>query len=167
MAIRWAAMTTHRPLPFPPHLQAPGTAEGAFEAIAPLDDVPPGTLLRVTRGDLDILIAHTDDGLAATEDRCPHMAAPLSAGRLEGCLVACPLHQGTFDMRDGRVVTFPTTGGLDAEGGSHEPWAPPGAAPKPAPTDTKARARALTRVRLLRYFPLRIRAGNIEVCLPR
>jgi nitrite reductase/ring-hydroxylating ferredoxin subunit len=162
-----AAMTTHRPLPFPPHLQAPGTVEGDFEPLAALDDVPPGTLLRVTRGDLDILLAHSEEGIAATEDRCPHMAAPLSAGRLEGCLLACPLHQGTFDLRDGGIVTFPTTGGLDADGGSHEPWAPPGAPPKPQPADAKARARALTRVRRMRYFPLRIRDGRIEVRLPR
>ena len=162
-----AAMTTPRPLPFPADLQAPGTAAGPFEPLTALADVPPGSLLRVTRGDLDILIAHTEAGIVATEDRCPHMAAPLSAGHLEGCLVACPLHQGTFDLRDGSVVTFPTTGGLDADGRAHDPWTPPGAPPRPQPSDNKARARALTRVRRLRYLPLRIREGHIEVRLPR
>jgi nitrite reductase/ring-hydroxylating ferredoxin subunit len=82
-----------------------------------VDDVPPGQMLRVTSGDLDLLLMHTDLGLAVTEDRCPHMAAPLSVGRLDGCEVDCPLHKGRFDLRTGDTVRFPTTGGLDPDGG--------------------------------------------------
>jgi nitrite reductase/ring-hydroxylating ferredoxin subunit len=122
---------------------------------------------RVTIGDLDVLLAHTDQGIAAIEDRCPHMSAPLSAGQLDGCIVACPLHQGRFDLRDGSTVVFPTTGGLDADGDPHEPWSPPGSPPKPPPTDSKALARSLTRVRRIRYLPLRILEGDIAVRLPR
>jgi len=76
-----------------------------------LDDLPVGSMRRVTHGDLDVLIAHTQAGLVATDDRCPHMSAPLSIGRLEECEVTCPLHQGRFDLSTGGVVRFPTTGG--------------------------------------------------------
>jgi nitrite reductase/ring-hydroxylating ferredoxin subunit len=124
-------------------------------------------MLRVSRGDLDVLIANSGAGLVAIEDRCPHMSAPLSVGRLEGCILFCPLHRGSFDLRDGEVVTFPTTGGLDAGGSSRPGWSPDGGEAKPAPSDTKALARALTRVRRLRYLPLQIRDGSIELCLPR
>ena len=72
---------------------------------------------RVTRGDLDLLLAHLPDGIVATDDRCPHMAAPLSIGRLDGCVVDCPLHNGRFDLATGETVQMPTTGGLDADGG--------------------------------------------------
>jgi RimJ/RimL family protein N-acetyltransferase len=72
----------------PADLTAPGTADGPFEALARLDALPPGTMLRVTRGDLDILLAHTPAGICATDDRCPHMAAPLSVGNLADCIVA-------------------------------------------------------------------------------
>jgi 3-phenylpropionate/trans-cinnamate dioxygenase ferredoxin subunit len=160
-------MTSPAPLPFPAALQAPGTAGAPFEALATLADLPPGAMLRVSRGDLDVLIVHSEAGIAATEDRCPHMAAPLSAGHLEGCVVHCPLHRGSFDLRDGEVVTFPTTGGLDADGSSRPAWTPEGSSARPAPSDSKALARALTRVRRLRYFPLRIRDGDVEVALPR
>ena len=160
-------MTPPSPLAFPARLRAPGTTDAPYEALAALADLPPGALLRVSRGDLDILIAHTEAGLLAIEDRCPHMAAPLSVGRLEGCILHCPLHRGSFDVRHGDVVTFPTTGGLDADGGSHATWSPDGAAARPAPNDLKALARAGTRVRRLRYFPLRLRDGVIEVALPR
>jgi nitrite reductase/ring-hydroxylating ferredoxin subunit len=84
-------MTPPTPLSFPAALQAPGTAGGPWEPVARLEDVPVGAMQRATRGDLDILIAHTDAGLVATEDRCPHMSAPLSAGSLEGCELECPL----------------------------------------------------------------------------
>jgi nitrite reductase/ring-hydroxylating ferredoxin subunit len=159
-------MTPPRPLAFPARLRAPGTADAPYEALVALADLPPGALLRVSRGDLDILIAHSEAGLLAIEDRCPHMAAPLSVGRLEGCILHCPLHRGSFDVRDGEVVSFPTTGGLDADGRAHAAWSPDDAATRPAPNDLKALARAGTRVRRLRYFPLRLRDGIIEVALP-
>jgi nitrite reductase/ring-hydroxylating ferredoxin subunit len=160
-------MTSPAPLSFPTHLRAPGAAEFPFEAVVDLADLPMGTMLRITRGDLDVLIVHCEAGIAATEDRCPHMAAPLSEGVLEGCVVQCPLHRGAFDVRDGEVVTFPTTGGLDADGTPRPPWQPDSAEVKAPPTDAKARARALTRVRRMRYFPVRVADGRVEVALPR
>ncbi len=160
-------MTSPGPLAFPAALRAPGTQEASFEIVASLADLPPGAMMRITRGDLDILVAHTEAGVVAIEDRCPHMAAPLSVGRLEGCVVHCPLHRGSFDLRDGEVRSFPTTGGLDADGGAHPAWSPEGAETRPPPSDTKAQARALTRVRRLRYYPLRIREGKVELALPR
>jgi nitrite reductase/ring-hydroxylating ferredoxin subunit len=153
--------------PFPPHLAAPGTGEVPFEPVLALSELPPGGLARVTRGDLDVLLAHLPAGVVATDDRCPHMAAPLSLGRLEGCVVDCPLHSGRFDLATGEPVQLPTTGGLDAEGTPFPTWSPPGSPPKPEPAGTKAEARRLTRVRRLRYYPVRVVAGTIEVALPR
>ena len=146
---------------------APGSAEAPFEPVLALADLPVGSLRRVTRGDLDVLVAHTSAGLLATDDRCPHMSAPLSQGRLEGCVVDCPLHSGRFDLVTGEVVQFPSTGGLDADGVYHPTWQSPGSPPKPEATDAKAMARAATRVRRVRHYPLRIRDGVIEVALPR
>jgi nitrite reductase/ring-hydroxylating ferredoxin subunit len=162
-----AVMTSPQLLAFPPLLQAPGTADAGFEPVLALDDLPPGAMQRITRGDLDVLIAHTEEGIAATMDRCPHMSAPLSAGLLEGCISHCPLHRGAFDLRTGEAITFPTTGGLDAAGEYRPTWTPPGAKPKPQPSDAKAQARALTRTRRLRYFPLRVLDGMLEIALPQ
>jgi nitrite reductase/ring-hydroxylating ferredoxin subunit len=118
----------------PPHLAAPGTASSPFEPVLPVADLPPGAFVRVSRGDLDLLLAHVPDGILATDDRCPHMAAPLSLGRLAGCVVDCPLHNGRFDLCTGETVQLP---------------------------------RRQTRIRRLRYYPVRIAAGIIEVALPR
>lgn len=165
---RMLRMPTTRLLAFPPELQAPGTAHGRFEVALSLDELPPGAMVRITRGDLDVLVLHSEDGILATDDRCPHMSAPFSEGRLDGCLLRCPLHKGVFDTRDGSVVTFPTTGGLTAEGEYRPTWTPEGSAAKlqlPA-DDAKARARALTRVRRLRYYPLRVSGASLEIALP-
>ncbi len=153
--------------PIPRGLQAAGTANAPFEPVLALAKLPAGTLHRVTRGDLDVLLAHTSLGLVATDDRCPHMSAPLSQGRLEGCVVDCPLHSGRFDLASGDVVQFPSTGGLDVDDTYHPTWQTPGSPPKPEPTDAKAMARAATRVRRLRFYPLRVRDGVIEIGLPR
>jgi 3-phenylpropionate/trans-cinnamate dioxygenase ferredoxin subunit len=157
---------TPLPAPFPDHLQAAGTAGAPFEAVMDLGDLPSGALRRVTRGDLDILLAHTPTGIVATDDRCPHMSAPLSIGELDGCIVACPLHEGRFDLSTGETVQMPTTGGLDADDGYHPTWSPAGRDAKVDPPGRKAEARRLTRVRRLRYYPVRIVAGRIEIALP-
>jgi nitrite reductase/ring-hydroxylating ferredoxin subunit len=154
-------------MPIPPGLTAPGTAHMEFEDAAGVDEMPVGTMRRVTRGDLDLLIVHTSAGLCVTDDRCPHMAAPLSVGTLDDCQLACPLHRGRFDVRSGDVTQFPTTGGLDADGGYHAPWTPAESAPREQPTDIKARARAGTRVRRLRYYPVRVSGDRIEIVFPR
>jgi nitrite reductase/ring-hydroxylating ferredoxin subunit len=164
-----AAMASPHILDFPSHLQAPGTTDAEFEPALSLTELPPGAMARVTFGDLDVLVAHTDAGLVAVEDRCPHMSAPLSAGRLDDCTLRCPLHGGAFDVRDGEVVIFPTTGGLTADGEYRPTWTPEGKKPKAPlpPNDSKAQARAMTRVRRLRYFPLRVSGDMVEIARPR
>jgi nitrite reductase/ring-hydroxylating ferredoxin subunit len=150
----------------PPVLTAPGTAGAPYVPVLRAADVPSGVMVRVTRGDLDLLVANVPAGLVATEDRCPHMAAPLSLGQLDGCVVGCPLHNGRFDLCTGETVQMPTTGGLDADGAVHLPWSPPGTDPKPEVPGRKADARRLTRVRRLRHYPIRVVGETIEVAFP-
>ena len=57
-------------------------------------------------------------------------------------------------------------GGLDPDGVYHPTWTPGGREPKVDPPGKKAQARALTRIRRFRYYPVRIRDGRIEVALP-
>lgn len=164
-------MTTDRPtfpIPaaFPIALTAPGVADGHPVDAGPLADLPEGSMRRVSHGDLDVLVAHTPAGIVAVDDRCPHMAAPLSIGSLEGCVVLCPLHEGQFDLCSGEPVRMPTTGGLDPDGVYHPTWSPAGKDAKVDPPGKKAEARRLTRVRRFRYYPVRIVDGRVEVTLP-
>jgi nitrite reductase/ring-hydroxylating ferredoxin subunit len=153
-------------LPYPPRLAAIGAPSAPFLRAFPIADLPPGTMRRVTFGELDVLLAHTERGIVATDDRCPHMSAPLSIGSLEGCVVACPLHNGRFDLATGDPVQMPTTGGLWPDGRYEPVWSQPGKEPKEDPPGPKAEARKLTRVRRLRYYPVRLVDGTIEVAVP-
>ena len=152
--------------PIPPRLTAIGAGSAPFEPAFPVSELALGELRRVTFGDLDVLLAHTSIGIVAIDDRCPHMSAPLSLGQLDGCVVDCPLHSGQFDLSNGLPTRMPTTGGLDANGEYHPVWSPPGKDPKPDPPGIKAEARRLTRVRRIRYYPVRVAAGMIEVAVP-
>jgi len=156
-----------RPATFPPDLAALGSADAAFEPVLDLEELPDGAMRRISRGELDILLANTPAGIVATDDRCPHMSAPLSIGELEGCVVACPLHEGRFDLCTGETVQMPTTGGIDADGAYWPTWSPAGRDPKVDPPGKKAEARRLTRVWRFRFYPVRISDGRIEVALPR
>jgi len=156
------------PAPFPPRLLASGVNEAQLDFRPALEgaELPDGSMRRVSRGDLDVLLANTPQGVFATDDRCPHMAAPLSIGELDGCIVACPLHEGRFDLLSGDPARMPTTGGLDPDGVYHPTWSPAGRDPKVDPPGKKAEARRLTRIRRLRYYPVRIVDGRIDIALP-
>jgi nitrite reductase/ring-hydroxylating ferredoxin subunit len=158
--------TAAHPAAYPPRLQAIGTDGAPFRPMLLLAELPVGAMRRVTVGELDILLVNTERGVFATDDRCPHMSAPLSLGELDGCIVMCPLHEGRFDLVSGDTAQMPTTGGLDAEGVYHPTWSPAGRDPKVDPPGKKAEARKLTRVRRLRYYPVRITADMIEVAIP-
>jgi 3-phenylpropionate/trans-cinnamate dioxygenase ferredoxin subunit len=153
--------------PIPNGLVAIGAAGASYVRAASVEEVPPGSMRRVTFGDLDVVLAHGAAGLVAIDDRCPHMSAPLSIGTLEGCIVGCPLHDGRFDLTTGTVERMPTTGGLLPDGTYVPVWTPEGKDPKPDPPGLKAEARRLTRVRRLRYYPLRVSGSDIEVAIPR
>ena len=153
--------------PIPRGLTAIGAAGADFEAVLAVAELPPGAMRRVTFGDLDVLLAHTTTGIVAVDDRCPHMSAPLSIGQLDGCLVDCPLHSGQFDLATGNPTRMPTTGGIDADGTYHPVWSAEGRDPKPDPPGIKAEARRFTRVRRIRYYPVRITGESIEVAVSR
>ncbi len=163
---RTIALVDALPFPFPPRLAHVGTAGAPFVDVLDVDELPCGTMRRVTLGELDLLLVHLESGIVALDDRCPHMSAPLSIGELDGCVVQCPLHEGRFDLCSGNPVQMPTTGGLDPEGVYHPTWSPAGREPKVDPPGKKAEARRLTRVRRLRYYPVRVADGRIAVAVP-
>jgi anthranilate 1,2-dioxygenase ferredoxin component len=51
-----------------------------------------------------VLVAKTDEGLHAVNDRCTHQAALLSGGRIRRGAVMCPLHGARFEMATGRCI---------------------------------------------------------------
>ncbi|MER7193289.1 bifunctional 3-phenylpropionate/cinnamic acid dioxygenase ferredoxin subunit [Streptomyces flaveolus] len=72
-----------------------------------LEDLPEGESVRIATAP-PIAVFRTDDGeLYAIDDTCTHQDASLSEGWLEGCLVECPLHAASFDLRTGLPTCLP------------------------------------------------------------
>jgi toluene monooxygenase system ferredoxin subunit len=69
-----------------------------------LDDIWAGEMVAVTLGAVDVLLCNLDGMLVAYEDRCPHLANPLSAGDLSDGVLTCAAHEWEFDARTGRGV---------------------------------------------------------------
>ena len=81
--------------------------EDGFVAVAQVGDLAPGEMKFVAVERERIVLAHVEGGFYALRDVCGHRNAPLSRGRLEGCLIECPLHFAQFDIRTGKYVDGP------------------------------------------------------------
>lgn len=62
-------------------------------------------LLRV--GDARIVLARTEEGYVAFDDRCPHRGGSLAGGAMICGTVQCPWHGSQFDVRTGAVRAGP------------------------------------------------------------
>lgn len=71
-----------------------------------LDDLPAGESVRIAT-EPPIAVFNADGELYAIDDTCSHQDASLSEGWLEGCLVECPLHEASFDLRTGIPTCLP------------------------------------------------------------
>jgi 3-phenylpropionate/trans-cinnamate dioxygenase ferredoxin component len=78
-----------------------------FIKLATVRDVPPGKMKCVTAAGRRILLANIDGRFYATDDRCTHEDASLSAGFLKGEWVKCPLHGSRFNVCTGEVLDEP------------------------------------------------------------
>ncbi|MCZ3365572.1 MULTISPECIES: Rieske (2Fe-2S) protein [Methanobacterium] len=79
----------------------------SFVEVARIDEVPEGSMKHVEEGDAEILLAKVDGKIYAVGDRCGHMNARLSMGKLQGTTVICPLHASQFDVTTGKNVKEP------------------------------------------------------------
>jgi nitrite reductase/ring-hydroxylating ferredoxin subunit len=74
------------------------------------DGVPEGEGRAVRLPGLEAIAVFRVEGrFFATQDRCSHADASLAEGWVEGFDVSCPVHEGRFDLRDGRPLCFPVT----------------------------------------------------------
>ena len=77
-----------------------------FVEIGTGGDLAEGTMKEVMVQGRQILLARIGDSYYAADNRCPHMGARLSEGKLEGAVVTCPRHGSQFDLRDGHVIQW-------------------------------------------------------------
>ena len=78
-----------------------------FVAVARIGDLAPGEMKFAAVEGERIVLANVEGCFYALRDVCGHRNAPLSRGRLEGCVIECPLHFAQFDIRTGKLVDGP------------------------------------------------------------
>ena len=76
---------------------------------AAFDDVPQDDVIGLAVAGRDIALYGVKGAVYATDNLCTHDHARLCDGFLDGHEIECPLHQGKFDVRDGRPLCDPVT----------------------------------------------------------
>jgi naphthalene 1,2-dioxygenase ferredoxin component len=75
-------------------------------------DLPTDDVVGISVAGQDIAIYTVGDTVYATGNICTHGHARLCDGFLDGHEIECPLHQGRFDVRDGKPLCEPVTDAL-------------------------------------------------------
>jgi naphthalene 1,2-dioxygenase system ferredoxin subunit len=74
-----------------------------------IDELPTDDVTGVIVAGRDIAIYTVGSEVYATDNLCTHGQARLCDGFLDGHEIECPLHQGKFDVRDGKPSCEPVT----------------------------------------------------------
>ena len=74
---------------------------------AAADAVPEEDVIAVAIAGKEVALYGVDGEVYATDNLCTHGNARLCDGFLTGHEIECPLHQGRFDVRDGRALCSP------------------------------------------------------------
>ena len=77
--------------------------------VAPVDELPPGTMRLVPAGEITVGVYNCGGKYHAIEDRCSHDDGPLCEGEWEPelCMVVCPRHGSRFDLETGIPMSLP------------------------------------------------------------
>jgi 3-phenylpropionate/trans-cinnamate dioxygenase ferredoxin subunit len=79
----------------------------SFITAATVDEIQSGERMVVDIDNQWVAIFNVDGNYYAIEDRCTHDDGPLAEGELNGCVIECPRHGATFDIRTGKVLSAP------------------------------------------------------------
>ena len=94
-----------------------GTKPGAvppdgFVDVLALVDLPGGEQKPILHGFERILLCHTDDGIRAIADVCPHALQPLAGSPVVGAVIRCAKHGAEFDVATGKPCNGVTRNSL-------------------------------------------------------
>jgi nitrite reductase/ring-hydroxylating ferredoxin subunit/uncharacterized membrane protein len=85
-----------------PKSLAPARDDAVLD-VGPDDQLQVDQMKLLSIGDRRLVLARTEQGYVAFDDRCTHKGGPLSDGTLACGRVQCPWHGSQFDVRDGSV----------------------------------------------------------------
>lgn len=74
-----------------------------------VDAIEKGWVTAISLGTRRLAVYDTPTGIHVSLASCNHGGADLCDGYFDGHIIECPLHQGAFDVRDGRPISAPAT----------------------------------------------------------
>jgi nitrite reductase/ring-hydroxylating ferredoxin subunit len=83
-----------------------GSAESVVR-VCSTSDVAPDSVKAFAVGDKTLAVYNIDGKIYATDDECTHAAASLADGMLDGDVIECCMHMGSFRVPTGEVVEPP------------------------------------------------------------
>jgi nitrite reductase/ring-hydroxylating ferredoxin subunit len=84
-------------------------APSDWTPIGSLAELPDGEPVRRRAGEEPVLVVRRGAQVTVLSNTCPHLAAPLSEGRVEDGDIVCPWHGSRFRLSDGELVQGPAT----------------------------------------------------------
>jgi len=84
-----------------------------WRTVLAVAELEPGDVTELEVDGKAVAIFDAPDALYATAARCTHAGARLCDGYFDRHLIECPLHQGCFDVRDGRALGAPVVTPLE------------------------------------------------------
>ncbi len=75
--------------------------------VGAVSEIPPGSHKVVDVADVMIAVFNVGGNFYAIEDVCTHDGGVLTGGTVQGCIITCPRHGATFDVRSGEALTAP------------------------------------------------------------
>src|SRR5438045_9714879 len=75
--------------------------------VAHIDDLLPGNRLITEVDGFFIAVFNIEDAFYCIEDVCTHDGGPVAEGEIDGFAIECPRHGARFDLRTGKVLSFP------------------------------------------------------------
>lgn len=77
--------------------------------VTSVEDVPKDDVVGIDIAGKSIALYQVEGKIYVTDNICTHGNARLCDGFLEGHEIECPLHQGKFDIRNGKAMCEPLT----------------------------------------------------------
>jgi 3-phenylpropionate/trans-cinnamate dioxygenase ferredoxin subunit len=85
-------------------MSAPGPD---WQRVGPADELDVEDVMPFEFNGCEYAIYHTADGYFASDGMCTHEEEPLADGIVIDNVIECPLHQGRFDVRNGKALSAP------------------------------------------------------------
>lgn len=85
------------------------TDETGWQDLIEVARLEPGWVTPAKLGRRRFAVYDTPTGIHVSAALCNHGGADLCDGYFDGHMIECPLHQGAFDVRDGRPLGAPAT----------------------------------------------------------